>query len=88
MDITPTKDLFPLDYGQVFGSVHDPVYARALVLDNGFCQSRAHQPGHQARSGRRRTYEGRHCRVGNSARARYLERDPRSQHSDRRWTGG
>jgi neutral ceramidase len=35
VDISPTKDLFPLNQGQLFGSVHDPVYARALVLDNG-----------------------------------------------------
>jgi neutral ceramidase len=34
-DITPTKDLFPLDAGQKYGSVHDPLFARALVLDNG-----------------------------------------------------
>ena len=35
VDITPTPDMFPLAGGQTFGSVHDPLYARALVLDNG-----------------------------------------------------
>ncbi len=35
VDITPTKDMFPLNQGQLFGSIHDPLYARALVLDNG-----------------------------------------------------
>jgi neutral ceramidase len=34
-DISPTKDMFPLNAGQLYGSVHDPLYARALVLDNG-----------------------------------------------------
>jgi hypothetical protein len=27
--------MFPLNSGQVYGSVHDPLFARALVLDNG-----------------------------------------------------
>ena len=35
VDITPTPDMFPLISGQTFGSVHDPLFARALVLDNG-----------------------------------------------------
>jgi hypothetical protein len=35
VDITPTSDMFPLTNSQVYGSVHDPLYARALVLDNG-----------------------------------------------------
>jgi neutral ceramidase len=35
VDISPSKDMFPLTSGQTFGSVHDPIYARALVLDNG-----------------------------------------------------
>jgi neutral ceramidase len=34
-DISPTKDMFPITSGQLFSSVHDPIYARALVLDNG-----------------------------------------------------
>ncbi len=34
-DITPTADLFPLVSGQTFGSVHDPLFARALVLADG-----------------------------------------------------
>src|SRR5580704_4917131 len=32
VDISPTKDMFPF-HG--FAGVHDPLYARALVLDNG-----------------------------------------------------
>src|SRR5580700_6246119 len=32
VDISPTKDMFPF-HG--IGGVHDPLYARALVLDNG-----------------------------------------------------
>src|SRR5580704_3702660 len=32
VDISPTKDMFPL---RGFADVHDPLYARALVLDNG-----------------------------------------------------
>ncbi len=35
VDITPTPDMFPLTSGQTYGSVHDPLFARALVLDNG-----------------------------------------------------
>lgn len=35
VDISPTKDMFPLTAGQVYGGVHDPLFARALVLDNG-----------------------------------------------------
>lgn len=34
-DISPTKDMLPMTAGQLFSSVHDPIYARALVLDNG-----------------------------------------------------
>ncbi len=35
VDITPPKEMFPLEGGQTYGSVHDPLYVRALVLDNG-----------------------------------------------------
>lgn len=35
VDITPAQDMFPLTGGQTYGSVHDPLYARALVLDSG-----------------------------------------------------
>jgi neutral ceramidase len=35
VDISPTKDMFPFNSGQNFYDVHDPIYARALVLDNG-----------------------------------------------------
>ena len=36
VEITPTPDMFPIQQGmQVLGGVHDPIYARALVLDNG-----------------------------------------------------
>jgi hypothetical protein len=35
VDITPTPDMFPLQSGQAYGSVHDPLFTRALVLDNG-----------------------------------------------------
>jgi neutral ceramidase len=34
-DISPSKEMFPLKSMQLYGSVHDPVYARALVIDNG-----------------------------------------------------
>lgn len=37
VDITPTKDMFPIPEGvQTLDGVHDPLYARAIVLDNGF----------------------------------------------------
>lgn len=35
VDITPPRGAFPLEAGQIYGSVHDPLYVRALVLDNG-----------------------------------------------------
>ena len=35
VDISPTPDMFPLKDMQQYGSLHDPIYARALVLDNG-----------------------------------------------------
>jgi neutral ceramidase len=36
VDISPTKEMFPIAQGpQTLGGVHDPIYARALVLDNG-----------------------------------------------------
>src|SRR6516165_5440296 len=36
VDISPAKDMFPIAQGpQTLGGVHDPIYARALVLDNG-----------------------------------------------------
>jgi hypothetical protein len=35
VDISPTKDMLPMKAGQNFADVHDPIYARALVLDNG-----------------------------------------------------
>jgi neutral ceramidase len=35
VDISPTSDMFPLDNMQLYGSQHDPLFARALVLDNG-----------------------------------------------------
>ena len=35
VDISPPNDMFPMRGGQVFAGVHDPLYARALVLDNG-----------------------------------------------------
>jgi hypothetical protein len=39
VEITPTSDMFPLKDGPAtFGSVHDPLYARALVLDNGIAK--------------------------------------------------
>ena len=34
-DITHTKDMFPLKASQTHGGAHDPLYARALVVDNG-----------------------------------------------------
>jgi len=35
VDISPPKEMFPLKSTQVYGSVHDPLYVRALVIDNG-----------------------------------------------------
>ena len=35
VDISPTPDMFPFTAGQAYGSLHDPLFARALVLDNG-----------------------------------------------------
>lgn len=35
VDISPTSDMFPMKDMQLYGSLHDPLYARALVLDNG-----------------------------------------------------
>jgi neutral ceramidase len=35
VDITPPSTMLPLNAGQKYGSVHDSIYARALVLDNG-----------------------------------------------------
>ena len=36
VDITPTAAMFPIHQGpQTLGDVHDPLFARALVLDNG-----------------------------------------------------
>jgi Neutral/alkaline non-lysosomal ceramidase, N-terminal len=36
VDITPTANMFPIHQGpQTLGDVHDPLFARALVLDNG-----------------------------------------------------
>jgi hypothetical protein len=34
-EISPTGDMFPMKDMQLYGSMHDPLYARALVLDNG-----------------------------------------------------
>ena len=39
VDISPTKDMFPLKAMQVYGSVHDPVFVRALVVDNGLAKT-------------------------------------------------
>jgi neutral ceramidase len=36
VDITPPSSMFPITDGNTkYGSVHDPIFARALVLDNG-----------------------------------------------------
>ncbi len=35
VDISPPGDMFPLNSMQTYGSLHDPLFARALVLDNG-----------------------------------------------------
>src|SRR5215831_2755681 len=35
IDISPTPDMFPFASGQQYASLHDPIFARALVLDNG-----------------------------------------------------
>jgi hypothetical protein len=35
VDISPPKEMFPLQNTLLFGGLHDPIYARALVLDNG-----------------------------------------------------
>jgi neutral/alkaline ceramidase-like enzyme len=35
IDITPPKGMFPIRGNQVLVGVHDPLYARALVFDNG-----------------------------------------------------
>jgi len=35
VDVSPTKNMLPMKAGQVYADVHDPLYARALVLDNG-----------------------------------------------------
>jgi hypothetical protein len=35
VDISPTPDMFPIKDMQTYGSLHDPLFARALVLDNG-----------------------------------------------------
>jgi neutral ceramidase len=35
VDVSPTKAMLPMKAGQVFADVHDPLYVRALVLDNG-----------------------------------------------------
>jgi neutral ceramidase len=35
VDITPPKEMFPLKASQTYGSAHDPLYVRALVVDNG-----------------------------------------------------
>ena len=38
VDISPTKDMFPLKGMQVYGSLHDPLYVRALVVDSGLAK--------------------------------------------------
>jgi hypothetical protein len=38
VDISPTKDMFPLKGMQLYGSLHDPLFVRALVLDNGLAK--------------------------------------------------
>jgi Neutral/alkaline non-lysosomal ceramidase, N-terminal len=35
VDISPAPAMFPLKDMQTYASLHDPIYARALVLDNG-----------------------------------------------------
>ena len=35
VDISPPASMFPIKDMQEYGSLHDPLYARALVLDNG-----------------------------------------------------
>jgi len=35
VDISPSPNMFPIKDMQEYGSLHDPLYARALVLDNG-----------------------------------------------------
>lgn len=36
VDITPTPEMLPIPQGvQTLGSIHEPIYARAIVLDNG-----------------------------------------------------
>lgn len=35
VDISPTADMFPFTNMQTYGSLHDPLFVRALVLDNG-----------------------------------------------------
>ena len=35
VDISPPASMFPIKDMQAYGSLHDPIYARALVLDNG-----------------------------------------------------
>ena len=35
VDVSPTPNMFPLTGMQSFGALHDPLYARALIFDNG-----------------------------------------------------
>jgi hypothetical protein len=35
VDVSPPKDMFPMKGMQLYGSLHDPLFVRALVLDNG-----------------------------------------------------